>query len=66
MNSCEITAAVTAIANLLGESFSPDELALLGAIFTQLGDTLAVKAAFNALCEKNLSPSHNVTLRKED
>ena len=34
MNSCEITAVVTAIANLFGENFSSDELALLGAIFT--------------------------------
>ena len=40
MNACELTAAITAIANWLASQLSQEELELLGASLTQLGDTL--------------------------
>lgn len=51
MNACTLTASVTAIANTLACKYTPDELTLLGAVFTQLGDTLATIAAQKSLCE---------------
>lgn len=54
MNSCEITAGVTAIANCLAKNLSDSELALVAAVFVQLGDNLALIAAHRQLCsEKN-------------
>lgn len=50
MNSCEITALVTA-ANVISCGLTAEEISLLATVFTQLGDTLATKAAFCALCE---------------
>lgn len=51
MNSCEITALVTAAANVISCGLTAEEISLLATVFTQLGDTLATKAAFCALCE---------------
>lgn len=51
MSSCELTTAVTAIANGLACGRSADEVALLGTIFSQLGDTLQTIAAQRNLCE---------------
>lgn len=48
MNSCELTASVTALACRLSE----EELNLLGAVLTQLGDTLTTIAAQKAICCK--------------
>lgn len=53
MNSCELTTAITATANALASKLSIDEINLLGAVFTQLGDTLIVIAARRTLCENN-------------
>lgn len=50
MNPCETTAFVTAAANMLFGFYSEDEVALLAAVFTQLGDTLATGLAARALC----------------
>ena len=52
MNSCELTAAITAIANTLSCQMNDDELNLLALILTQLGDTLATIAAKRSLCRK--------------
>ena len=40
MNACELTAAVTALANTLACRLSEEEIDLLGAVLTQLADTL--------------------------
>ena len=53
MDPRELTLAVTAAANALYESLSPEELA---AVFSQLGDTLITLAAQKALLD----------LRRED
>ncbi len=50
MNACEITAAVTALANTIAARFDNAELSLIGAVFTQLGDTLETIAAQRELC----------------
>ena len=52
MNSPQLTAAVTALANAIACGCAPDELALLASVFVQLGDTLATVAAGVALCEE--------------
>ena len=52
LNGCEITAAVTVIANSLAGKLSDDQLALAAAVFTQLGDTLATIAVSRSICEK--------------
>ncbi|MCH5187602.1 MAG: hypothetical protein J1F63_04310 [Oscillospiraceae bacterium] len=50
MNYCEMTALVTAIANSLARSLSQNEINLLGALFSQLGDTLETIAAAQSMC----------------
>ena len=51
MNSLELTAAITAIANAISCRLTIDELALLAGILVQLGDTLATIVSQRALCE---------------
>lgn len=50
LEPCTLTASITAIANALACGLSEDELALLAAVLTQLGDTLATIAAQRGLC----------------
>lgn len=51
MNSCELTAAVTAIANTLACKLSNEELTLLASVLVQLGDTLVTIATQRTICE---------------
>ncbi|MGN0443582.1 MAG: DUF6774 domain-containing protein [Acutalibacteraceae bacterium] len=44
-------ASITAIANLPAGKLNTDELNFLGAVLTQLGDTLTTVAAQRTLCE---------------
>jgi len=39
MNACELTASITAVANMLAKNLTNDELEILGVTLTQLGDT---------------------------
>lgn len=48
MNSCEIVAAVSAIALAIADITTQEELELLSAVFVQLGDTLATIASNNS------------------
>ncbi|MGN0977773.1 MAG: DUF6774 domain-containing protein [Faecousia sp.] len=52
MNPCELTASITAIANTLACNLTQDELTLLGAILSQLGDTLTTIAAHKSICSQ--------------
>ena len=52
MNSCELTASITAIANALACKLSEDELNLLGVTLTQLGDTLLTIATQRSICSR--------------
>ena len=51
MNSCELTASITAVANAVAGKLTNDELSLLSVVLVQLGDTLATIAAHRAICE---------------
>ena len=53
MNPCELTASITALANMLAGKLTVNELNLLGAVLTQLGDTVTTIAAQKTLCEEN-------------
>ena len=53
MNSLPTTFSVTALAEALAKSLNDNELALLAAVFTQLGDTLATIAAVRSASEQN-------------
>ena len=48
MTSLELTSAITAIANTLACRLTSDEVVLLAAVFTQLGDTLATIATIQS------------------
>lgn len=44
MNACELTAAITAVANALACRLDNDEITLLASVLVQLGDTLVTIA----------------------
>ena len=50
MNACELTALITAAANTLAADRSEEEINLLGAVLTQLADTLFTIAAQRDAC----------------
>lgn len=52
MNPCELTAVVTAAANMIASKLNDDELALIAAVLVQLGDTLTTIGAQRAVCSK--------------
>ena len=51
MHPCQLTAAITAVANTFGNRLTTQELTLLAAVFTQLGDTLATISLQRSICE---------------
>ena len=51
MNSCELTASVTAVANSLACKLTDDELTLLASVLVQLGDTLVTIVTQRSICE---------------
>ena len=53
VNSCELTASITAIANALARKLTEDEVTLLGTALTQLGDTLLTIATQRSICCRN-------------
>lgn len=50
MNSCELVTFISTLACAISKDLSNDEIVLLAAIFTQLGDTLATIATQNQIC----------------
>ena len=50
MNPCELTASVTALANALAYGLTEEDLGLLAAVLTQLGDTLTTIAVQRGIC----------------
>ena len=59
MNSCQLTASITAGANFLSCKLSIDETTFLATIFVQLGDTLATIATQRTICEAKDDKSKN-------
>ncbi len=51
MNAFEVTQAVTLTANYIAQNCAPEQVAVLAAFFTQLGDTLTTIAVVNEVCE---------------
>ena len=52
MNSCQLTASITAIANGISCRLRTEEITLLATVFVQLGDTLATIATQRTICEE--------------
>lgn len=48
----QLVTAITAAAIALAEGKSAEEISVLAAVLTQLGDTLATLAAQKSICEK--------------
>lgn len=54
MQSCELIAYISAIACIISKCFSKDELPIIAAFFTQLGDTLDTIIANGEICSKDV------------
>ena len=50
MNACELTAAITALANWLACRLTTEQLELLGVSLTQLGDTVLTIVTQKSIC----------------
>lgn len=50
MNPCEYTMLVSAIACSIAKDKTEDEVELLAAFFTQLGDSLATFITYKSIC----------------
>lgn len=50
MNSCAFVTFISTMACSIAKNRSNEEIALLGSIFSQLGDTLATIAAHEEFC----------------
>ncbi len=59
MNTCRLTASITALANALSCKLNAEELALLASILVQLGDTLVTIVSQRALCNSSHEKSTN-------
>lgn len=53
MNSCEFVTFISVVACSLTSCCSKDELSLLAAVFTQLGDTLATILTREEICSRD-------------
>ncbi len=53
MDECELIALITAVACAISKNCSEDDISILAAVFTQLGDTLATILVKRELQEKN-------------
>ena len=51
LNSCEIVTFISAVACAISRNLTDDEMSLLGAVFSQLGDTLATIATHEQICK---------------
>ena len=49
LNSCELVIAISSFACGIAKSFNEEEIAILAAVFTQLGDSLATILAHSDL-----------------
>ncbi len=57
MGCCELVTSITALACMIAQGKSQEELTLLAATFTQLGDTLATIGAQQDFCSsKDIAP----------
>ena len=52
MNSCELVNLVSALSCLIIQNYNTEQIGVLAAVFTQLGDSLATILANEALLEE--------------
>ena len=64
MNSCQLTASVTAVANALSSKLSIEETTLLATALVQWGDTLATIATGRAIFEAKDNKCKTLIYRK--
>lgn len=62
MNGCYLNITVSALACAIADGKNEDELSLLSAFFTQLGDSLATIAVGNAVCNKSNKNEDNINI----
>ncbi|SFR83731.1 DUF6774 domain-containing protein [Anaeromicropila populeti] len=53
MNSCELVTFITALACAISKCYTEEEVAILAAAITQLGDTLATILTQKEICESD-------------
>jgi len=53
LNPCELVTLISSLACAISKTFSPEDTAILAAVFTQLGDSLATILAAGELCEND-------------
>lgn len=58
MNACELTASITALANVISGKLTVGQLNLLGTVLTQLADTILTIAAQRSLCSSDSDGSN--------
>jgi len=51
LNPCELVTLISSLACAISKTFSAEEISILAAVFTQLGDSLATILAAGELCE---------------
>jgi len=54
MNSCELVNLISMLSCLIVENYTVEEIGVLAAVFTQLGDSLATILANDALLNEKL------------
>lgn len=50
MNSCELVTFISSVACAISKSYSKEDVAMLSAIFSQLGDTLSTILTHDEIC----------------
>ena len=50
LNPCELVTLISSLACAISKTFSAEEISILAAVFTQLGDSLATILAAGKLC----------------
>lgn len=62
MNGCELVTFISTLSCAVANEFSPSDVALLAAVFTQLGDSLTTMLAANEISEKCVCDTPRTTL----
>lgn len=57
MNSCELVTYISSLACAISKCCSRDDVTILAAVFTQLGDSLETILAHQEICQPKDEPS---------
>lgn len=61
LDECELVTFISAVACAMAKCYTDDELSMLSAIFTQLGDSLATILARRDICSNSKEVENPVT-----